>query len=178
MQKSHIFTIQPYLPTTHKIRHLSLHHYSRSIFNLSHIIHQKQQDMEKQPFDETGLQQLLTALYALPDPDLTEEAYALRNQPKLWINGHFELDHDQLEFLHQMPVAAANFLGQQGAFAIENRLPVSLIKSNQPKSSTEGQPKQDKLFKTNSSLSSTTDIEGTNTPGGELHLEVTYLDPS
>ncbi|RZM26960.1 MAG: hypothetical protein EOO88_15120 [Pedobacter sp.] len=131
--------------------------------------------MEKQPFDETGLQQLLLALYALPDDELTEEAYALRSQPKLWINGHFELDQDQLEFLHLMPMPVANFLGQEGAFAIENRLPIHLQKTY-PTANQDGDKEQDKLFKPTSNLSIQTDNLGQVTAGGELNIEVAYIE--
>lgn len=132
--------------------------------------------MEKQAFDETGLQNLLTELYALPDLELAENAFALRNQPKLWISGHFELDTDQLNFLQEMPPAAANFLGQQGAFAIENRLPVNLTKLHQPKRESGEEPKQDKIFKPTSNLSIQTDSNGIATAGGSLTLEIIYYD--
>lgn len=131
--------------------------------------------MEKQNFDETGLQQLLTELYALPNNQLSEEAYALRNQPKLWIYGHFDLADDQLAFLQNMPAVAANFLGQQGSFAIEHRLPVTLSKSHQPKNNAKD-PKQDKLFKPTSNLYTATDNHGVATAGGSLVLEITYFD--
>lgn len=132
--------------------------------------------MQKQPFDETGLQNLLQKLYALPDQELSEQAYALRNQPKLWINGHFNLDTDQLQFLQDMPPAAAGFLGLQGGFAIENRLPVTLNRIHSGKRSDDGEPKQDKLFKTVSNLSTESDNNGQIIPGGELNIEVTYFD--
>ncbi len=131
--------------------------------------------MEKQNFDETGLQNLLDELYALPNHELAEHAYALRNQPKLWINGHFNLDTDQLDFLQEMPNPAADFLGLQGGFAIENRLPITLTKTHLPQSQS-GEPKQDKLFKPTSNLSFQTDSNGTATAGGTLVLEITYYD--
>lgn len=132
--------------------------------------------MEKQNFDETGLQNLLTELYALPDNQLNEEAYALRNQPKLWIYAHFELDNDQLAFLQDMPSPAADFLGQQGGFAIENRLPVTISKIHAAKRTSGDDPKQDKIFKPTSNLSFETDGNGTATAGGTLVLEITYFD--
>lgn len=113
----------------------------------------------------------------LPDNELTEEAYAaLRNQPKLWINGHFLLDQQQLDFLQQMPTEAASFLGLQGGFAIEHRLPINLHKANQPKSAKDGDKEQDKLFKPTSNLSIQTDNEGITIASGELNLEVTYFN--
>lgn len=134
--------------------------------------------MEKQPFDENGLQQLLNELYALPDQELSEQAYAFRNQPKLWINGHFELDQQQLHFLEEMSPEATTFLAQQGGFAIEHRLPITLTKINQPQDAggKEDEPKQDKWFTTKSSLSASAAIDGQSTAGGSLELEVAYVD--
>lgn len=132
--------------------------------------------MEKQPFDETGLQHLLLALYAMPDNDLNEEAYALRNHPKLWINGHFELEPQQLEFLHQMPTAVTKFLAQEGAFAIENRLPITLQKNYQAEDTRENGKEDDKWFKPTSNLAIETDSEGHTTASGSLAIEVTYLN--
>jgi len=132
--------------------------------------------MEKQPFDETGLQQLLTELYALSDNELSEQAYAFRNQPKLWINGHFDLDAQQVDFLTDMSAPSTNFLAQQGGFAIENRLPVTLTKTHQPAQPNQDPPKQDKWFTTISSLTAATDSNGHTWPGGTLQLEVIYYD--
>lgn len=132
--------------------------------------------MEKQPFDETGLQQLLTELYALPDFELSEQAFAFRNHTKLWINGKFDLDAQQLAFLAEMSPAAINFLAQQGGFAIENRLPVTLVKTHQPADPGQDPPKQDKWFTTSSSLNTAMDGNGNTLPGGTLQLEVVYYD--
>lgn len=132
--------------------------------------------MEKQSFDETGLQNLLLALYALPDNDLTEEAYALRNQPKLWINGHFDLNPEQLAFLQQLPTAVVNFLAQEGGFAIENRLAITLHKSYVPKQTIVGGKEDDKWFKPTSNLAIETDTEGNTTASGSLTIVVTYLN--
>lgn len=132
--------------------------------------------MEKQPFDETGLQQLLTELYALPDFELSEQAFAFRNHTKLWINGKFDLDPQQLAFLQEMSPAAINFLAQQGGFAIENRLPVTLVKTHQSAEPSQDPPKQDKWFTTSSSLNTAIDGNGHTVPGGTLQLEVVYYD--
>lgn len=129
--------------------------------------------MEKQSFTETGLQALLTELYALPNDVLSEHAAALKHQPKLWINGHFELDTDQLSFLQNMPVAMSNFLGEQGSFAIGHRLPITLIKSYDENKNGD---KPDKLFDTISSLSLQTDGQGQPTAGGELTIAITYAN--
>ncbi|MFN0293479.1 hypothetical protein [Pedobacter helvus] len=133
--------------------------------------------MEKQPFDETGLQSLLLALYALPDQQLTEESLALKHHPKMWINGHFELDQNQLDFLDQMPAATTNFLADQGSFAIANRLAVTLTKTYLPKTeTTTGGDDQDKFFETKSNLASGTNNLGQHQASGTLSIEVTYSE--
>lgn len=135
--------------------------------------------MEKQPFDETGLQSLLLAIYALPDQQLNEESLALKHHPKLWINGHFELDQNQLDFLDQMPAASTNFLADQGSFAIANRLPVTLTKTHLPKTGTPtGGDDQDKFFETKSNLASGTNNLGEPQASGSLNIAITYSDPA
>lgn len=127
--------------------------------------------MEKQPFTETGLQALLAELYALPNVQLAEHAAALKLNPKLWINGHFELDTDQLDYLQNMPNTMANFLGEQGSFAIGHRLPIHLNKSGEENKNGD---KPDKLFDTISSLSLQIDGQGQPSAGGELTIAITY----
>ncbi|SOD13904.1 hypothetical protein [Pedobacter xixiisoli] len=126
--------------------------------------------MQKQPFDETGLQSLLQALYALTDQQLNEEAAALKLQPKLWINGHFELTSEQLDYLDQMPAPISHFLGEQGSFAIGNRLPIVLHKEGD----TPGD--EDKLFKPKSNLTIETDSQGHISVGGSMSIDITYLN--
>jgi hypothetical protein len=131
--------------------------------------------MEKQPFNEAGLEHVLQSLYALPDADLTEASYAFRNQPKLWIVGHFTLEPAQLEFLEKMTPAATSFLGHQGGFAMEHRLPVTLIKKQDAAPLPKGDKEQDKLFKPTSNFAVQTDSMGQDVVSGDLKLEVTYL---
>jgi hypothetical protein len=131
--------------------------------------------MEKQPFDENGLQALLLALYALPDPDLREEAYALRNQPKAWINGRFDLNEEQFEFLENLPPTPTTFLAQQGGFAVEHRLPIHLSQVQVPKEDVPGGKEDDKWFKPVSNLAISTDRQGQSKASGSLLIEVTYL---
>lgn len=133
--------------------------------------------MEKQPFDEAGLQSLLQALYALPDQELLEQANGLNYHPKMWINGHFELDSKQLQYLDQMPQSVADFMGQQGSFALVHRLPITLEKNYRTANSrSNGDEDQGKLFKPKSNLAIETDSEGEVTASGDLVIEVTYVE--
>lgn len=133
--------------------------------------------MEKQPFDETGLQSLLLALYALPDQQLMQESLALKHHPKMWINGHFQLDDKQLDFLDQMPAPTTSFLAEQGSFAIINRLDVRLTKTLRPKTDAPaGGDDQDKFFETKSNLACGTDNHGKPKASGTLSIEVSYFE--
>jgi len=127
--------------------------------------------MQKQPFTQSGLQDLLLDLYALSDSLLAEEAGALRHQPRLWINGHFDLTQDQLDYLQNMPTQLIQFIAEDGSFAISHRLPVTLSKGEKG-----GDDEQDKLFKTNSSLNIQTNNEGNIIAGGQLGIEITYIE--
>ncbi len=131
--------------------------------------------MEKQPFDEDGLQVVLSTLYSLPDDDLREEAYALRNHPKLWIYGHFDLDEQQLAFLENLSATVNTFLGQQGGFAIEHRLPITLSKTEVPKTTRQDGKEDDKWFKPISNLAIDTNGQGQCIASGSLDLKITYL---
>ncbi|MGE6221156.1 hypothetical protein ACQKCH_15115 [Nubsella zeaxanthinifaciens] len=126
--------------------------------------------MQKQPFNENGLQSVLFELYALTDQELDEQAAALKLQPKLWINGHFELTAAQLGYLDQMPPAIASFIGDQGSFAIGHRLPVTLNRDG------DATGDEDKLFNPKSNLTIETDNEGKIMAGGDMSINITYLN--
>ena len=72
-----------------------------------------------------------------------------------------------------MPLKATTFLGQQGAFAMENRLGVTLTKTHQPQ---DDKPKQDKWFTTSSSLTASSDTDGQTTASGTLDIHIVYYD--
>ncbi|WP_113653173.1 hypothetical protein [Pedobacter namyangjuensis] len=125
--------------------------------------------MEKHPFDETGLQQLLAELYALPPAELQTQSQNLLADPKTWIQTHFDLDVKQQAFLDQMPVATLAFLGDQGSFAIAHQLPVTLQKNGDPPKEDEG-----KLFTPKSRFSFATDNLGQTLASGEMTILVSY----
>lgn len=128
--------------------------------------------MERQPFNESGLQLLLAELYALPNERLNVESMLLREAPKAWIERHFLLNDAQQKFLDHMPGRVLAFIGEQGSFAIGNRLEVLLEKEREPS----GDDDQDKLFKPKSNLFISTDNQGNTIAGGNLVLEIKYLN--
>ena len=132
--------------------------------------------MEKRPFDQTGMQQLLAELYALPPAELQTESQNLLADPKTWIQTRFDLDPQQQAFLDQMPVATLAFLGDQGSFAIAHRLPVTLSKEGDPPKEDEG-----KLFTPKSRFAFATDNLGQTLASGEMTILVSYgrtLEPT
>lgn len=127
--------------------------------------------MEKQPFDQTGLQQLLAGLYDLDPAARHAQARALLADPMAWICGHFELDPSQQAFLDQLPLQTLEFLGSQGSYAIANQLPITLSKSGDPKD-------EGKLFTPKSSFWVAPDAQGRPVPKGAMAIEVVYGQPA
>lgn len=82
--------------------------------------------MNKFPFNAAGVDALVSQLYSLSDPDLQTEASNLKMQFKTWLAAHFLLNAKQLAYLQQLNVEASNYLADQLAFALSNRLGISL----------------------------------------------------
>lgn len=87
-----------------------------------------QTNMNKFPFTEKGVQDLLSELYQLPDDLLKKEADALLADYRNWVSNHFVLEPTQLDFLKQID---DRFINQAASFTAEfmlNRAPIILIK--------------------------------------------------
>lgn len=123
--------------------------------------------MEKQPFNPTGLQQLLAELYALSPAELIAQSQALMTDPKTWIQNNFLLEPYQQDFLDQLPVATLAFLGDQGSFAISNSLPITLRQEGNPED-------EGKLFTPKSRFEQSSDSHGKTQAWGEMTLLVSY----
>lgn len=88
--------------------------------------------MEKFPFSPDGLTDLLTGLFALPDPELQLQADQIGNNFRVFIAQHFELTTSQLAFLAAMD---ENFILDASIASksfVERRLMIGLIKANPP----------------------------------------------
>ena len=129
--------------------------------------------MEKQLFNEEGLQKLQEHLYGLENQELEREIFELEENFGEWVERHFELSASQQTFFAQMNEKMLRFLKQECGFAASNRLPVTLQKTTAAKRS-EKDEEGDKLFEPKSKLQASTDAQGNFEASGNLVLQVTY----
>ena len=94
--------------------------------------------MKKYPFNNGGFQDLQQQLYVLTDVELEVEAAAIRTDFINWMDSNFDLQPAQLMFIAAIDVKAARWLAEQTAFAIENRLPISLQKETAEEDDEQG----------------------------------------
>lgn len=87
--------------------------------------------MQKVPFTPAGVSDLLTQIYALPDPQVQQEAAACAANFRLWIDNNFILDASQFSFLEQIDDQFIASAASEVQHFILNRLPISLIKAEQ-----------------------------------------------
>lgn len=85
--------------------------------------------MEKYNFNPLGMQQLLTALYALDDNALNAEATALANDFAGWCLQHFNLTTAQLAYLMGMSSQMQEQVSQRGRYFLSSRLPINLMQA-------------------------------------------------
>jgi len=134
----------------------------------------------KQPFSPEGAANVLASLYQLPDDALNLEAQAFNADLKNWLRQHFELNSHQAEYLEQLNPEATAFYAQQGSFAMQHRLPISLdvaAKENADEEDPEEEgdkDKQGKIVYTKSSVTAVADGEGTMLPEGALYYYIRY----
>ncbi|MGY3055238.1 hypothetical protein ACVWYG_003453 [Pedobacter sp. UYEF25] len=94
--------------------------------------------MENYPFTNEGFQDLQQQLYVLTDLELESEAAEIRTDFIAWMISNFALQPSQLIFIGGIEVKAARWLAEQTAFAIENRLPISLQKETPEEDDEQG----------------------------------------
>ena len=82
--------------------------------------------MTKKPLTPTGVSEVVTELYALPDEALLNEADAVATDFRLWLAEHFTLTPRQEVFItHGLQVSFIAFVQARLPFAFLNRLPIS-----------------------------------------------------
>ncbi len=124
--------------------------------------------MEKYPFSNEGFQGLQQQLYALTNADLDAQAVAIRTGLSAWMDLNFELQPSQLQFINSLETKAVRWLAEQTAFAIENRLPISLTKDTP----TENDDEQGKIIWPKSTLTATAGADYT--ASGTLEVHIAY----
>ena len=84
--------------------------------------------MQKVPFTPEGVSDLLSQIYALPDPQVQQEAAACAANFRLWMQNNFILEDSQLAFLTQIDDQFIATAASEMQYFISGRLPISLIK--------------------------------------------------
>lgn len=121
----------------------------------------------KYPFTNEGFAELQAQLYQLDDQALTTEANLIRADFSGWLISNFELDSNQQLFLRQIAPSALALYGAETAFAVENRLMVTLDKDEKDKD------EQGKIIWSTSSLSARAGINSFE-PSGTLTFHIRY----
>ncbi len=124
--------------------------------------------MKKFPFTPEGVSKLCQKLFELDNAALALQAAAIETDFKNWALHHFDFSPDQKVYLNNLHFQVTRFLAFQCSFAIGHRLPVILIKPDEPG------VRASKLFKPKPTLALVVFPDGNYTPAGEIILEISY----
>lgn len=123
--------------------------------------------MTTYPFTSTGMNDLTSDLYALPDIALKAEVDTLKATPSAWIQGKFDLSSEQLNYLSGMSAEALNNIANNAALYLINRLVITLHIA-------EPEDEKGKWVRTSNSFSLEADNNGVFIPDGELNIYIEY----
>lgn len=123
----------------------------------------------KYPFTNEGFAALQQQLHQLDDQSLTVEANLIRADFGQWLFSKFELSQNQQSFFLQLTPSAQALYSAETAFAVENRLMVTLDKDEKEKE------EQGKIIWNVSTLKATAGSNGF-VPSGTLTFFIRYTD--
>ncbi len=123
----------------------------------------------KYPFTNAGFIALQQQLYQLDDQSLSAEANLIQTNFGQWLFSNFELSPNQQSFFSQLNASAVALYGSETAFAVANRLMVTLDKDEKDKDKDE----QGKIIWSTSSLSAKAGINSFE-PSGTLTFYIRY----
>lgn len=123
--------------------------------------------MPAQPLTPVGVQLKIDELYALPDPDLFTETESLRTNFQGWIATNFSLTTEQATYLAALNTSFVDYAAYNSAFALKNRLPITLAIVNAPAAS--------KLVHTKNNMVVSNEPGGGITVTGSFDYEFEYL---
>lgn len=126
----------------------------------------------KYPFTTEGVQAFNAHLQTLNEAALKQQADMAMANFKDWLNATFELSAAQLAFIEALHPTFLSTASLQTAIAIENRLPISLIKPSDKNRAPE--LRGSKLIRDKSSVQAQADGEGNYSAEGELVYEISY----
>lgn len=119
------------------------------------------------PFTNEGFVALQEQLQQLDNQALSQEASLISADFSKWLISNFELDSNQQLFLKQIAPSALALYGAETAFAVENRLMVTLKKDDKD------EDEQGKIIWNESSLSARSGISSFE-PSGTLTFYIRY----
>jgi hypothetical protein len=79
-----------------------------------------------------GVADQLAALYQLNDPELQEQADAIRADFTSWLSGNFTMTNDQKECVNRMSANTQQAFGDMCCFALKNRLEITFEEPTSP----------------------------------------------
>mgnify|MGYP006148607529 FL=1 len=124
----------------------------------------------KYPFTNAGFIALQQQLYQLDDQSLSAEANLIQTNFGQWLFSNFELSLKQQSFFSQLNPSAVSLYASETAFAVANRLTVTLDKNDEDKDEDE----QGKIIWSVSSLNARSGINSFE-PSGTLTFYIRYV---
>lgn len=121
--------------------------------------------MPQVPLTPAGVQQKITEVYALSDPQLTVQADAIRSDFRQWVKDNFSLANSQLTYLDGMAADWLQFAGDITSMAFKYRRPVDLLQLGTGLS---------KLIRTHNNLTADNLAGGGVSVDGSVTFEIIY----
>ncbi|MBB2143944.1 hypothetical protein GM921_00475 [Pedobacter sp. LMG 31464] len=134
--------------------------------------------MEKFPLSTSGLQDLISEMYALPDAQLQQQADSIGSDFSAWIIEHFILDESQINFLQVIDEQFIARAASDCQYFLGNRLPISLVKEAQvQRAEPEDSEDRGKLLDLDKKTSSSFSAANGYTSSEELIFTISYQNP-
>ena len=120
------------------------------------------------PFSPNGVQDKLTALYALSNSELQIQANLIKTDFRLWMNNVFILNSDQQNYLEDLSDTAVDYFARQCSICFINRLPINVQFPGSP------DPDTKKWITTEDSIISSSDGTGHTIISGSFAFSIFY----
>ncbi len=131
--------------------------------------------MEKFPFTQQGLTDLLNTLFAQSDQELQLEADTLKNDFRSWTRDHFILSSSQLNFLDRIDNRFITIAATESSSFFSQRKLIQLVKSERPTQITAGEdPDEGKLLDLDKKETASYAANGEFSESQELTFTISY----
>jgi hypothetical protein len=130
--------------------------------------------MQKFPFTDSGLQDLLSQLYALDDQQLQQQADTISADFPTWLTDHFLFDQSQLNFLASAPESFIQSAAADCSYYVANRLPITMVKDQQRSDPPEEGEDRGKLIDLDKKSSASFSPPESHSSSGSLTITISY----